>query len=219
MRAAAIVLMVIFHFIYDLKFFGYVSWDIPDGSGWREYRYVILLLFFLCVGFGISIVHREKTHLKAFFKRIALVVGAAALVTVSSLITVPENWIFFGVLHFIAVASLVALPFARSPRIALLTGVFVIIAFNLRWISSRWPFDPVRHLLPTYTNDYVGFFPWIGVVLIGVWLAHLSWIKSDPLGWIGPNKYVSFMSKHSLVIYLVHQPIFFALFGLVGFVT
>ena len=217
LRALAIVLMVIFHFLYDLKFFGYVEWDTPDGSGWREYRYVILTLFFVCVGFGIGVVHQQKILYSAFFKRFGLVIGAAALVTASSLIMVPNNWIFFGVLHFIAVASLLALPFARFPKIALLVGIAFIVVFNLNWVSSTWPFTPVRHLLPAYTNDYVGIFPWVGMVLIGVWMAHLNWIKSDPLGWVGPNKYVSFMSKHSLVIYLVHQPIFFAIFGLIDF--
>lgn len=218
MRALAIVLMVIFHFLYDLKYFGYVDWDTPDGEGWREYRYVILTLFFLCVGFGIGVVHQQKILLTAFLKRLGLVLGAAGLVTVSSLIMVPENWIFFGVLHFIAVASVLALPFARYPLVALLFGILAIVVFNLNWVSSTWPFSPIRHLLPSYTNDYVGIFPWIGMVLIGVWLAQVKWMQSDPLGWVGHNKSISFMSKHSLLIYLVHQPIFFALFGLYGLV-
>ncbi|MDO6692964.1 heparan-alpha-glucosaminide N-acetyltransferase [Aliiglaciecola sp. 3_MG-2023] len=216
MRFLAIVLMVIFHFIYDLKFFGWVPSSIPDGEGWREFRYVILSLFFLCVGFSLAAVHGSGFRQKHFVKRLIQLLLASAAVTISSLIMAPNNWIFFGVLHFITVASLICVPLSRFPKSALLIGILIILAFNLNWVGSIWPFQPIRHLLPGYTNDYVGLFPWTGVVLIGIWLAYQDWFLRDPARTLARSKIVLFASKHSLIIYLVHQPILFAIFGLIG---
>lgn len=216
MRFLAIVLMVIFHFIYDLKFFGYVQWDIPDGPGWRQFRQVILTLFFLCVGFSLATVHRHHFKAKHFFKRFGLLVLASGVVTLSSLIMAPNNWIFFGVLQFIAIASVICVPFARQPILALVAGLLIIAVFNLGWMTSIWPFQPIRHLLPAYTNDYVGLFPWTGIVLVGIWLAYQPWFTNDPLSQYGESKWVLFASRHSLIIYLVHQPILFGIFGSVS---
>lgn len=216
MRFLAIVLMVIFHFIYDLKFFGWVPSNIPDGSGWREFRYVILTLFFLCVGFSLAAVHGSVFQHKHFIKRFLQLILAATAVTISSLIMAPNNWIFFGVLHFIAIASVLCVAFSRFPRAALLTGIAIIIVFNLGWVRSIWPFQPIRHLLPGYTNDYVGLFPWTGVVLMGIWLRYQSWFLRDPAKPFAQSHIVLFASKHSLVIYLLHQPILFAFFGAIS---
>ncbi|WP_353368930.1 heparan-alpha-glucosaminide N-acetyltransferase [Aliiglaciecola sp. NS0011-25] len=216
MRFFAIVLMVVFHFIYDLKFFGWVPSTIPDGHGWREFRYVILTLFFLCVGFSLAAVHGSGFKQKHFIKRFIQLLLASAAVTISSLIMAPNNWIFFGVLHFIAIASVICVPLARFPYAALFAGVIIIAAFNLGWVSSIWPFQPIRHLLPGYTNDYVGLFPWTGVVFIGIWLCYQQWFLNDPAHRFARSKIVLFASKHSLIIYLIHQPIMFAIFGLIG---
>lgn len=216
MRFSAIVLMVIFHFIYDLKFFGWVPSEIPDGAGWREFRYVILTLFFLCVGFSLAAVHGSKFQQKHFVKRLIQLILASAAATLSSLIMAPQNWIFFGVLHFIAVASLLCVGFSGFPKTALIVGIAIIVVYNLGWVSGVWPFQPIRHLLPGYTNDYVGLFPWTGVVLLGIWLAYQTWFLNDPAKSFPRSKIVLFASKHSLIIYLIHQPILFAIFGAIS---
>ncbi|WJG08828.1 heparan-alpha-glucosaminide N-acetyltransferase [Aliiglaciecola sp. LCG003] len=219
MRFVAILLMVIFHFIYDLKFFGYVSWDTPDGEGWRQFRQVILTLFFLCVGFSLAVVHGSGFKAKHFVQRLTWLILAAIAVTISSLIMAADNWIFFGVLHFIAVASVLTAIFASLPNVALVLGLIVIAIYNLGWVSSFFPFHPIAHMLSSYTNDYVGLFPWTGVVLIGVWLAYQAWFTRDMAKHIGNRPLISFASRHSLIIYLVHQPILFAIFGAVGILS
>ncbi|MDN3638683.1 heparan-alpha-glucosaminide N-acetyltransferase [Simiduia curdlanivorans] len=210
-RTLAIVLMVVFHFIYDLRSFGYVAWDIPDGAGWKQFRYVILTLFFICVGIGLAYVHGKQTQWRGFLRRFMQVSVGAALVTAMSLVMFPKNWIYFGVLHFIALASLLALPLARRPQVALWFGLLFIAAFNMGWISSRWPFIYIGQWLPSYANDFVPIIPWFGVVCLGIFLGHSRWLARDPLGMIKLKRWQAWPGKHSLLVYLIHQPILIGL--------
>lgn len=217
MRTLAIVLMVIFHFIYDLKFFGWVDSGIPDGQGWRQFRYVILTLFFLCVGSGLVFAHQvnPQQSIRKYLIRLSKVGLAAALVSVMSLVMVPQNYIYFGVLHFIFVASVMVYPVIRYPNIALIIGGVLLSLDWFNIVSQRWPFGYIREFLPNYTNDYVPIVPWVGVVCIGIWLAYQNWFIQDPLSKLKIKPWFYLPGKYSLSIYLIHQPLLFALFYLI----
>lgn len=216
MRTLAIVLMVIFHFIYDLTFFGYASWDIPDGSGWREFRWVIISLFFICLGISLSFVHKSSFKSKKFLKRLGQISLAALLISVFTYIAIPKNWIFFGVLHFLALASCIVVFFVRLPKVCLLISICFLSVGAMQILPSRWPFDLFFDNLPRYTNDYVALFPWLGMVFLGVVIAHSTWFLADPcLKHIDQNKvsakYLVWPGQHSLSIYLLHQPVLMGL--------
>lgn len=218
LRTLAILLMVIFHFIYDLKSFGYVAWDIPDGTGWREFRYLILTLFFVCVGIGLVYAHGRGVRWRNFWRREAQVLGGAGLVTAMSLVMFPENWIYFGVLHFIFVASVLALPLVWTPRLALLGALILMVGYKLQWWHSHWPFHYAYaawpEVMPGYANDWVPLIPWLALVWAGIFLAHSRWLKRDPLGFIAMPAWLAWPGKHSLLIYLLHQPVMVAGFYL-----
>jgi len=211
MRTFAIVLMVIFHFIYDLKYFNWLAWDIPDGNGWKHFRYLILSLFFICIGAGLVYSHAKKFHLKKFLVRLGKVAVGASLITLMSLLMFPHNWIYFGVLHFIIIASLLAVFFVIHPRIALLIGLCIISLFQLNYLSTYWPFNYINEYLPNYTTDYVPLFPWLGVILLGIPLAHSQWFNKSRIKETKLTAILALPGKHSLLIYLVHQPLLFAI--------
>jgi uncharacterized membrane protein len=211
--------MVIFHFIYDLKFFGYVDWDTPDGIGWRSFRHIILISFFVCLGASLHLSYQDKIIWKKFLKRLAQISLSALAISLVSLLTVPQNYIYFGVLHFIAVASIICIFFVDKPRISLIIGLIIVITFNMNWVSGIWPFIYIRDLLPRYSNDYVGLFPWLGTVFIGIWFASTSFLRNDPLKQFSKHVWFAWPGKHSLVIYLVHQPLFFAIFGTIAYLS
>jgi uncharacterized membrane protein len=215
-RTFAIILMVIFHFLYDLKYFGWVDWDTPDGPGWKQFRFVIVTLFLATFGASLVLAHSRGIRWKAFRWRLLQLVGASLAITVVSLVTVPANWIFFGILHFIAVASILVIGFVRYPRISLGLGVAIVGLYNVGVFKSFWPFGYIGQWLPSYTNDYVGLSPWLGVVLIGIFLGHQSWLHKDPLASLSKHAWLVKPGQHSLIIYLVHQPLFFGCFELVN---
>ena len=221
-RTLAIVLMVIFHFIYDLKYFSYVDWDIPDGGGWRIFRMLIISLFFLCLGASLSFTHHTKFKVAKFLKRTSQIALAAFVISIVSYFAIPQNWIFFGVLHFLALSSLIVVGLVRHPLLCLLIGLGLLIFGALQILPSRWPFNLLFDGLPYYTNDYVSIQPWLGMVFLGVPLAHWYLFKYDPLAKVVQNanestqKWLMWPGQHSLSIYIVHQPILMGALWLLG---
>lgn len=212
LRALAILLMVVFHFCYDLRYFGYVDWRVPNGPGWWQFRYLILALFLGTVGISLSLSHRPKVRWSKFWWR-ALWIGLSAFaITLMSLVMFPQGWIYFGILHFIFFASLVGISLVSYPRLALLLGALILGVHGLDFLPSAWPFNFLSPYLPDYTEDLVTPLPWLSVVLVGVWLGSL--VKIGKISYLGPNLpgWVGFAARHSLAIYLLHQPVLFGLF-------
>lgn len=207
--------MVVFHFIYYLKFLNIIHVDIPDGRYWVQFRWVIVTLFFLCVGINLRTTHENGLQVTALLKGLVKTATAALAISVGSYWFIPEHWIFFGVLHFIVLSYVLALPFilfkaSNKPVIALFGGVFCLIIGAFEVFPGRWPFNLLFEGLPIYTNDYVRIFPWFGMVLIGTYLGTLQTLRNDPLKVVISRPWqvrANWLSKHSLVIYLLHQPL------------
>lgn len=210
-RTLAIILMVIFHFIYDLKFFGFADLQIPDEGVWVPFRWLIISLFFLCLGVSLSFAHADVFRAKKFTLRLAQISLAALVISIATYFAINKNWIFFGVLHFLALSSLLVISFVRFPRICFVLGLIIFSIGALQLVPSRWPFHLLFDNLPRYTNDFVAIFPWLALVFWGVTLSHTKWLKSDPLAKIFNDKpYKSTLlwpGQHSLSIYLLHQPL------------
>jgi uncharacterized membrane protein len=76
-----------------------------------------------------------------------------------------------------------------------------------------WQWSVSNLGIPSRTVDLVSFFPWIGVVLIGVFVMHKELFQVEVKTSAISDKLV-ILGQHSLVIYLIHQPILYGLFGL-----
>ena len=182
--------------------------------------------FLALVGVSLALAHRDRLNLPAFWRRLAIVAGAAALVTAGSSSSRPARVIWFGILHCIAAASLLALPLVRAPAWASLSAGAAAIALPFFFHSSL--FDPPALLwlglgeaLPN-TLDWRPLLPWAGVVLLGLGAARLPGVLdrlTSPWRWrakSAPARVLCFAGRHSLAVYLLHQPI---LIGLVAAVA
>jgi uncharacterized membrane protein len=219
-RGVAVLAMFAFHFIWDLGHFGYIDPDFPFTFGVKAFGHAIASAFLFIAGISLVLAHGDGPRWRAFWRRLALVAGAAALVSAGTYAAFPKSYVFFGILHCIASASLLAAAFLRLPWPAALAAA--IAAAGAPLVFRNAVFDaPLLHWvgLSTFTpitNDYRPLFPWAGALLAGVAATQFWRARGSPTplavrerGW-PPLRY---LGRHSLILYLLHQPLFFAAFS------
>src|SRR5918997_3927305 len=217
-RGAAILAMIVYHFSWDLHFFGYIAADVTGDLAWRAFARSIAGTFLALVGVSLVLATRHGLDRGRFLRRLAVISAAAAAVTVATWFAMPDSYVFFGILHAIAVSSVLGLPFVRAPiPLVVATGVFCFVAPALL-SGPAFEAPPLLWLgLATYvprSNDYVPVFPWFGIVLAGIGLGRLMPIVRP--GWLqllahpAPRQLV-WAGRHSLVISLLPQPILIGL--------
>ncbi len=220
-RGLALIGMAAYHLTWDLSHFGLVSQFLPFTPPMRLLSHVVASVFLALVGASLALAHRKGFNRPAFWRRFAIVAGAAALVTVVTFIVFPGMGVWFGILHCIAVASLIAGPFVSAPAWASLAIGLVAIAapfaiqsalFNPLWLLWLGLGDALPN-----TVDWYPLLPWAGVVFLGLGFARTPGAMArltSPERWrasSGPSRALCFAGRHSLPIYLVHQPILIGL--------
>jgi len=216
-RGIALLAMFVYHFAYDLSFFKLIRVDVVTDPAWRAFARTIAGSFLMIVGFSLVLATQKGFDRGNYLRRVALIACAAVLVTSATWFALPDIFIFFGILHHIALASLLALPFLFLPTAVIALAAVVVFAlpfilgdgvFTQDWLAflgfGPWPI----------TADFVPVFPWFGCVLAGMALARIVLPRAQESGWArwrpnsAPAKLVAFGGRNSLFVYLVHQPLF-----------
>jgi len=215
-RGIAIAAMVAYHFCFDLRYFGVTRADFEHDPFWLAARSLILGSFMLIAGVSLVLARQLPDFDRRFVAHVAKIVVAAMLVTGATVLMFPRSFIWFGVLHAIAVSLLIARPLVAHPRIAAGVGVVMLVA----GVSLAHPAFDNRVLgflgfmtAKPRTEDYVPLFPWAGLALLGVGLGH--WLAGRAFAPVAPlaraPRWLGWMGRHSLAIYLVHQPVLLGL--------
>ena len=218
-RTLALVAMVIFHFTFDLALFGHIPSETMLQPFWHYFPRMIAGSFLFLAGVSLWLAHGQGVRWPAVWRRLAKIGGAALLVTVASVWFVPGGTIWFGILHAIAVMSLLGLLALRLPWPVTLAVAATI--FAAAWGPRSPTFDPLwlvwTGLAETRPNmgDYTPLVPWAAPALAGIAFAKGfrvdRWARMTPVRMVD---WLTFPGRHSLVIYLVHQPILIGLFNL-----
>jgi len=212
LRGVGICLMVAYHFAFDLAWFRVINADFNHDAFWLAARAVIVTIFLVLVGVSLVLARRAHPGPEPFWRRVALIAGCAILVSIGSYLAFPQTFITFGILHAIAVSSVLARPLLGYPRLALVVGVAIValgVTVQLPLFDRPWLNWIGLMTHKPATEDYVPLFPWFGVVLVGVALGaaipRLQPLLAKADRW-SPS-WLAWLGRHSLIIYLVHQPV------------
>ncbi len=234
-RGLTLLSMICYHGAWDLVYlFGLnLSWyDKMPGYIWQQ---SICWIFIFLSGFCLQLGHHP-------FKRGIIVSAAGLLVTAVTVLFMPEERVIFGVLTLIGAAMIIT-AVLRSVLEKIPSSVGMIIAILLFFLFrnvNEWTFgfeafsfgqipEALRHswiltflgspMYGFYSTDYFSIIPWLFLFLSGYyfydimdrkqWLKQLTRGEHSPLAWLG---------RHSLEIYLIHQPVLYGLFSLIAWI-
>jgi uncharacterized membrane protein len=251
-RGLALWAMAGFHFTWDLANFGWIDRDNVLSQPFHWLGHVIAACFLLTSGFSLVLAGEARAPLwrsRRYWRRWGEIAAAAGTISAISFTMFPTMPIFFGILHCIALASLVALLFLRAPPVLTLgVGLLALVAphffaapiFDARifWWTGLSTFDPA-------SNDYRPLLPWLAFVFFGVAAGRLwsggavlsarhcerSEAIQTQLAASGlPRRFaprkdgglfgaLTFSGRHSLAFYLIHQPVLFGVFSALSLVA
>lgn len=228
-RGIAIMMMVIYHLLYDLAVFGGYSLNVLSGF-WLYFARATAILFLLLVGISLTLsAHHARQQHKALsflksMKRGLLVFGCGLLISLVTWLILPEQYVRFGILHLIGVSIIVAYPFLSLRISNLIAGMGIIgIGLLLKQLTFSFSWLLWLGLRPEHfaTIDYFPLFPWFGVVLIGIFLGNFLYHPTRTISLPDYSsalliRFLSFLGKHSLLIYLFHQPLLILVLSVVG---
>lgn len=228
LRGVALIAMTLFHFGWDLEMFGFVERGFASQPAMIWFARCIASSFLFLVGFSLVLAHYPSIKWPGFLKRLVMVGGAAAVITIATYFATPDIFIFFGILHHIALASLFGLLFLRLPAVwSLIAAIGVLMLFaygrGTFFDAPWWWWSGLNAFVPR-SSDYVPIFPFFAAVLLGVSCA--KWMrKSDSFSRLSeitlsgkPTNLLKFIGQHSLIYYLVHQPVLIAILYMIHLV-
>ena len=243
LRGVAIVWMTVFHFCFDLNHFGWIQQQMLTDPVWTVQRSFIVSLFLFCAGLGQSVALERgvpgQKFSRGFWRRWVQVAGAALLVSAGSWWMFGRGYIYFGVLHGIAVMLILLRCLSGAGRWLWPLGLLLIaiswIAYIAHGYSREFDFLHAKAFnwlglirVKPFTQDYVPVLPWLGVMCWG--MAAGQWVIANRPAWLARpllgtkpgalpavvSRWLAGLGRWSLSYYLLHQPVLMGLMTAVG---
>jgi uncharacterized membrane protein len=214
LRGGALIAMMAYHLAWDLSFLGLVEVDIAAQPAWGVFARLIAASFLILVGVSLELARRGAVPWPRRLRRIAILALAAAAVSLATHIALPGEGVSFGILHCIALSSLIAGPLHRLPSWLLALGAAAALLapgmlaspmFN----APGWLWFGLSTEVPP-APDYVPLLPWFAAVMAGMLIGRR--LPDHPAGRLPPVLGpLAAMGRRSLAIYLLHQPVLLGL--------
>lgn len=232
-RGVCILSMVAYHGMYDLvDIFGLPSaWytGLPGYIWQQSICWTFILLSGMCW-------QLSRRHVK----RGLLLVGCGAAITLITWLVMPSQRILYGVLNLLGISALLLIPldkvFRKIPAWAGLVGALLLFALTKnvsrgslgfeglvlcrlpRWLYATDLLAVVGFPSPSFwSTDYFPLLPWFFLFCAGYFLWSLLDKSPRAKELLRPGlRPLSFLGRHSLVIYLIHQPALMAVFTVLG---
>ncbi len=235
LRGVAIVMMVIFHLMWDFWAFRIMPGLVLYAGFWKYFQRTTAITFLLLVGLSLTISYRRTKQRQGgvtpdwfkFFWRGSRIFAIGMLFTLFGWVT-GFGEVHIGILHFIGLAIAIVYPLLEYRWVNLiLWAVFYILGGILQGINldHNWLVWFGLHTWDYRPLDYFPLIPWLGVVLLGVFLGNTFYDAKGRLfllpawGDLLPIQFLRLLGRHSLLIYALHQPIMIGILYLLGYVN
>ena len=228
LRGLAIILMIFGHILWDLDYFKII----PINHGiYKTLQPIIPTLFFIIVGLSVIVgrmkremtAEQEKNYQIKLIKRGLKIFNLGMVLTIGSIIFIPDRPVIFGVLHCIGLSIVLSALFVKTKKYNIIfSTIFIVLGYFLMYTYFTNPsiLQIILGMHSEYfwmqTVDYFPMLPWLGVMLLGMSIGYyifdlkkrnLIKIKMPDLSVYKPARFFSYIGRYSLEIYLVHQPI------------
>lgn len=229
LRGLTMLSMILYHFLWDLVYLAGINIPWYNGTGAYIWQQSICRTFILLSGFCWSFGRNP-------LKRGLIVFWGGGLITLVTMLLMPENRVLFGVLTLLGSSMILMIPLDRllrrikPPAVTILLTALFIAAFELcrqinykTIVGIRLPDLLYSNLFTAYlgfppagfySTDYFPLLPWfflfaagylIHKLCVGLNLLRFSFLQKNLLA---P---VTFIGRHALIIYMIHQPILYAI--------
>jgi uncharacterized membrane protein len=235
LRGIAIIMMIVFHLFYDLDHFG--AYNLTVHSGFLFYfARATATIFLLLVGISLTLSFSRATQTQGAGKKLYLkylkrglkIFSWGLFITVLTWLFLREGFVVWGILHLIGISIILAYPLLKFRYWNIVLGLsFMILGLFLKNVSVGFPWLLWLGLTPNsfYTIDYFPLLPWFGVLLIGIFIGNSLYanytrsFKLQDLSQVTGIRLLSFLGRHSLFIYLIHQPVLITVLHLLDLIN
>lgn len=224
--------MMIYHLLWDLWFLQVLPNIVLWEGFWKYFQRATATTFVLLAGASMALMaqrtpvgsEKDRRQVRGMVLRGAKIVGLGMVLTLVIRLS-GIGRLDFGILHLLGLAMILAIPFRRLrwTNVVVWVVLYVLGGWMLRVDGPTLWLIPLGLAPDGYAPlDYFPLVPWFGVVLLGMGLANLlygpegrrfalpAWGDSAPVRLLRP------LGQHSLVMYVVHQPLLWALLALLG---
>lgn len=224
-RGIGIIMMVISNFVTDLQYFLNYSQHQPF---WKVFAYTTASIFVFISGLSFWIsysrsIKKNSKPYKKYFIRSGKLFGLGILITLTTYLLLESGTVYFGILHFLGAANILAILFYSFGKLNFFLALFFILgSFIVSDITLNTYLLLPFGIIPEnfFTLDYFPVFPWFGVYLLGLTFGSTAYPQGTrkpdiPFPKMPLVEFICWAGRNTLKIYIIHQPVLVGLLLLI----
>ena len=225
-RGICIILVVLYHILYNLSEVFGGNFAFFNSCGMNLFRDCFVGVLIILSGISCQL---SKSNLKRGFKTLLW----ALVITSVTATLMPHSIITFGILHFFS-ASMILFGIFQRPLDKISTPVGIVVfavlfmlteniyygfigieglyGFSFPNMPDYFIFSALGFATKHFSADYWPIFPWFFLFLVGTFLGRPFKNKTAPqIFKSNPLPFLSLLGRHTLWIYLIHQPVIYGI--------
>ncbi len=231
LKGIAVILMSLFHIYYFPTQLGYLEFN-SNTTRLKITARIAQFIFITCVGINLVFQYKnsndKKTTMTEYVSknigRFTKLLLGAFFMSVFTYFVFGNNFVKFGILHFILLSSMVLMPFLNNLFVVKsLLAIVLVIWYLVKTNPSLFYNVPKvpAFLCGFYSEwgavDHFSIVPWISLILIGILLGHYIYkhkptILSNEAKETTIVKSLAFVGKHSFSLYILHWLVIYVVF-------